>query len=196
MPGIQSNYPSTGGYALIHRQLVRILDYLDGVHSGYVQRDLQNHGQVVNANQVIDSNFSKFSVIGLLTPDPTESPPGYIEHIGAIHLHEISILPQSSAAQKALAIQINQALDQVNLWLQTIHDDVVQLLPMTSTQLFANNGLSKLDEIATLANYAFAGKVDQHDQVTDGVVQINYNIQRLATFDVRACTASDPCTVS
>jgi serine/threonine protein kinase len=190
----QSNYPSTGSYAFIHRQLVRMLDYLDGV--SYVQRDLQSHGQVVNANQVIDNNFSKFSLIGLLTLYQTESPPGYIKHIGAIHLHDITILPQSSAAQKALAIQINQALDQVNLWLQTIHDDIVQLLPMTSTQLFANNGLSKLDEIATLANYAFAGKVNQHDQVTDGVVQINYNIQRMATFDIRACTASDPCAIA
>ncbi|HYX50733.1 MAG TPA: serine/threonine-protein kinase, partial [Ktedonobacteraceae bacterium] len=45
----QSNYPSTGSYNFIHRQLVRMLDYLDGV--GYVQRDLQSHGQVIGANQ-------------------------------------------------------------------------------------------------------------------------------------------------
>jgi serine/threonine protein kinase len=190
----QSSYPSTGSNGFIHRQLVRILDDLDGV--GYVQRDLQSHGQTVDANQVIDPNFSKFSQIGLLTLYQTESPPGYLKHIGAIHLHEITDLPQSSAEQKALAIHINQALDQVNLWLQTIHDDLVQLLPMSSTQLFGNTGLTKLNEIAKLANYAFAGKVDQHDQITEGVVQINYNIQRLATFNVRACTASDPCAVS
>jgi hypothetical protein len=181
----QSNYPSTGSYDFIHRQLVRTLDYLDGVP--YVQQDLRSHGQAVGPGQDIDANFSKFALIGLLTLYGNENPPGYIRHIGAIHLHEITTLPQTSAEQKALAIQINQALDQVNLWLQTIHDDVVQLLPMTSTQLFSNSGLSKLDEIATLANYAFAGRVDQHDQVSDGVVQINYNIQRLATFDIRAC---------
>jgi eukaryotic-like serine/threonine-protein kinase len=190
----QANYPSTGSYELIHRQLVRILDYLDGV--GYVQQDLQSQGQVFNASQDIDANFSKFSLIGLLTLYQTESPPGYLKHIGAIHLHEITDLPQSTAEQKALAIQINQSLDQVNVWLQTIHDDVVQLLPMTSTQLFGNTGLTKLNEIVTLANYAFAGKVDQHDQVKDGVVQINYNIQRMATFNVRACTTSDPCKIS
>ena len=186
----QANYPSTGSYGLIHRQLVRILDYLDGV--GYVQQDLQSHGQVFNASQDIDANFSKFSIIGLLTLYQTESPPGYLKHIGAIHLHEITDLPQSTAEQKALAIQINQSLDQVNAWLQTIHDDVLQLLPMTSTQLFGNTGITKLNEIVTFANYAFAGKVDQHDQITEGVVQVNYNIQRLAVFNVRAC----PCTVS
>jgi hypothetical protein len=190
----QSSYPSADSYAFIHRQLVRILDYLDGV--GYVQRDLQSQGQAVTPDQVIDPNFSKFSLIGLLTLYQTETPPGYLKHIGAIHLHEITALPQSTAAQKALAIQINQALDQVNLWLRTVHDDVVQLLPMTSAQLFGNVGHTKLVDMATNANYAFAGKVDQHDQVTQGIVQINYNIQRLATLDIRACTTSDPCALS
>ena len=188
----QLSYQNADSFGLIQRQLVRILDYLDGV--GYVQQDLQSQGQVVNASQVIDANFAKFSIIGLLTLYQTETPPGYLKHIGGIHLHEISLLPQSSAAQRALAIQINQALDQVNLWLQTVHDDVVKLLPMTSAQLFGSNGRSLLNEVATFANYAFAGKVDPHDQVTDGVVQINYNIQRLATFDIRAC-ASNPCAL-
>jgi eukaryotic-like serine/threonine-protein kinase len=189
----QWSYQNADSAKLINRQLTRIEDYLEGV--SYVQQDLQKHGQVVGPGQFIDANFSKFSQIGLLTPIQTQDPPGYLKHIDS-HLAYISALPQTSEAQKALAIQIKQAIDRVNYWLQTIHDDVVKLLPMTSAQLFTPEGQSKLNEIATFANYAFAGQVDPHDQVIDGVVQIHYNIQRLATFDIRACTASNPCALS
>jgi serine/threonine protein kinase len=175
---------NTSSSAFIHRQLTRILDYLDG--SLYVQKDLPSQ------NVLADPAISK---VGLLTFNPqTQDPPGYVYHIGK-HLHELSVLPASTAEQRALAIQINKALDVVNRWLQTIHDEVIQLYSMTDAQLFGNNGLSLLNSVATLANYVFAGQVNPHAQVTDGVVQIHYNIQRLATFEIRACTASDRCAL-
>jgi serine/threonine protein kinase len=173
------------GVDFIHRQLTRMMDYLDGTL--YVQKDLP--GQAVLANQ----NISK---VGLLTFDPqTQDPPGYLYHIGK-HLFEVTALPQTSAAQKALAIQIKQELDGVNLWFRTIRDDVIKLYAMDNAHLTANDGLTLLDQVATLANDAFAGKVDTNAQVTDGVVQIHYTIQRLATFDIRACTASNPCAIA
>ena len=67
---------------------------------------------------------------------------------------------------------------------------------MDDAHLTGNDGLTLLDQVATLANDAFAGKVDTNAQVTDGVVQIHYTIQRLATFDIRACTASNPCAIA
>ncbi|MGZ3624397.1 MAG: protein kinase domain-containing protein [Ktedonobacteraceae bacterium] len=169
----------------IHRQLIRMMDYLDGTL--YAQKDIP--GQ----NILADPNISK---IGLLTMDPlTQNPPGYLYHIGK-HLHEITALPQTSAAQKALAIQINQEIDVVNLWMRSIKTDVLQLYAMNDTQLTGQAGRILLDEVATLANDAFVGKVNSNAQVTAGVVQIHYAIQQLATFDLRACMASDPCTVS
>jgi serine/threonine protein kinase len=169
----------------IHRQLIRIMDYLDGTL--YVQKDIP--GQ----NILADKNISK---IGLLTFDPlTQDPPGYLYHIGK-HLHEITALPQTSAKQKALAIQIKQEIDGVNLWMRSIREDVLKLYAMDVAHLTGNDGLTLLDEVATLANDAFTGKVNTNAQVTDGVVQIHYAIQRLATFDIRTCTASDPCTIS
>jgi eukaryotic-like serine/threonine-protein kinase len=175
----------TKGVAFIHRQLARIMDYLDGTL--YVKKDLPGLGLYA------DPNISK---VGLLTFDPqTQNPPGYLYHIGK-HLHEITALPQTSAAQRELAIQINQSIDVVNLWMRNIRDDVLKLYAMPDAHLTGNDGLTLLDEVATLANEAFAGKVDVHDQVTNGVVQIHYDIQRLATFDVRACTASNPCAIS
>ena len=169
----------------IHRQLARIMDYLDGTL--YVQKDLPGQGLYA------DPNISK---VGLLTFDPqTQDPPGYLYHIGK-HLHELTALPQTSAAQKALAIQIKQWIDGVNLWLHTIRDDVKKLYAMDNAHLIGNDGRTLLDEVATLANDAFAGKVDAHAQVTNGVAQIHYAIQRMATFDIRACSASNPCVIS
>ena len=170
--------------AIMHRQLIRIIDYLDGVN--YAQQDLP--GQSLLADPLI-------SRVPLLTFDPqTQNPPGYLYHIGK-HLHELTAIPQTSAGQRALADQINQDVNRVNLWFETIRTDVLQLYHMTDAQLFSNDGLTLLDSVATLANYAFVGQVNPHAQVTDGVVQIHYNIQRLATFDIRTCTTSDPCTL-
>lgn len=175
-------YNNAGSSAFIHRQLTRIMDYLDGVN--YAQQDLP--GQSVLADPII-------ARVPLLTFDPqNQNPPGYLYHIGK-HLHELTALPQTSAGQRVLADQINQDINRVNLWLETIRNDVLQLYHMTDTQLFSNDGLTLLDSVATLANYAFVGQVNPHAQVTDGVIQIHYNIQRLATFDIRVCTTSDPC---
>jgi len=178
-------YNDAGSSAFIRRQLTRIMDYLDGTY--YIQKDLP--GQDLLANATI-------AKVGLLTFDPqTQNPPGYVYHIGK-HLRELTQIPQSSAQQRALAIQINQALDRVNLWLQAIRTEVLQLYHMNDAQLFGNDGRTLLNSVATLANTTFVGQVDPNtDQVTDGVVQIHYNIQRLATFDIRACTASNPCAI-
>jgi eukaryotic-like serine/threonine-protein kinase len=84
----------------------------------------------------------------------------------------------------------------VNLWLRAIRDDILKLSLMPVDQFLGQDGLSLLDNIATLANDAFVGTINTDDQVTPGVVQINYAIQRLATFDIRACSASNPCSIT
>jgi hypothetical protein len=44
----------------------------------------------------------------------------------------------------------------------------------------------------TQANYAFVGQFDPNtSRVKEGVVQIHYNIQGLATFDVMPCTITN-----
>jgi len=83
----------------------------------------------------------------------------------------------------------------VNGWFETMRTEVLQLFSMTSAQLLGNNGRLLLNSVATLANTSFVGQINSQGQVTPGVVQIHYDIQSLATFDIRACTASDPCTI-
>ena len=95
--------------------------------------------------------------------------------------------------QKALAIQISQAVNAVNGWYQTVRADILQLYAMSDAQLLGSQGRPLLDEVATLANDAFVGQINSQGQVINGVVQIHYAIQRLATFDIKACVASSPC---
>jgi hypothetical protein len=74
-----------------------------------------------------------------------------------------------------------------------VRADILQLYYMSDAQLLGSQGRPLLDEVATLANDAFVGQIDSQGQVIDGVVQIHYAIQRLATFDIKACLASSPC---
>jgi len=170
----------------IRRQLTRILDYLDG--ATYVQADLPTSPLLVN---------STIARVPLLTFDVSkQDPPGYLYHIGTKHLHEIAQLPEATAEQKALAIHINVAINNVNLWLHGIRDDAVKLMNMTNDQLLGSDGRALLNDLATLANYAFVGQINPRtNQVSEGVVQIHYSIQRLATFDIRACTSANPCAL-
>ncbi|MEO8971223.1 MAG: serine/threonine-protein kinase [Ktedonobacteraceae bacterium] len=170
--------------AFIQRQLTRIIDYLDG--STYARQDLP--GQKLLADPTI-------AKIGLLTFDPvTQDPPGYLYHIDK-HLREIIALPETSTGQRALAIQINSAINAVAALFEAMRTDVLQLYHMTTAQLLGSNSRSLLDTVATFANDAFVGQINSQAQVTEGVVQIHYEIQQMATFDVRACTATNPCSI-
>ncbi len=172
----------TGGTAFIRRQLIRILDYLDGTY--YIQKDLP--GSLLLVNPTI-------AKIGLLTFDTEkQNPPGYVYHIGK-HLREIASLSKSTSEQKALSAQINQSLNKVGEWFRTIRSEALQLYRMTDSQLLSNDARSQLDALAVLANEAFVGQLNSQGQVVDGVVQIHYDIQRLATFTIQACTIKQPC---
>lgn len=171
---------------LIRRQLSRMLAYLDGT--------IYYHIELPGESLRVDPTIAK---VALLEFDvEKQDPPGYLYHIGTRHLHAVTQLPDASADQKALAVQISKAIDNVNVWLQTVHNDALKLFKMTDGQLFGDDGRALLDELATQANYAFVGQINPYtNQVKEGVVQIHYNIQRLATFAIRECISSHPCAL-
>jgi hypothetical protein len=172
--------------AFIRRQLTRVLAYLDG--ATFLQTDLPGVPLLVNAT-IAKVAILEFNV-------QTQAPPGYLYHIGTKHLHGIAQLPDATAEQKALAIQISKAIDNVNIWLQTVRQDALQLFHMTNDQLLGTAGRNLLDDLAAQANDAFVGQIDPYThQIKEGVVQIHYNIQRLATFNISPCTSGDPCTL-
>jgi hypothetical protein len=180
------NSKSAAGADLIRRQLSRILAYLDGT--------IYYHIELPGESLRVDPTIAK---VALLEFDvEKQDPPGYLYHIGTRHLHALIQLPDASPDQKELAVRISKAIDNVNVWLQTVHNDALKLFKMTNGQLFGDDGRLLLDELATQANYAFVGQINPYtSQVKEGVVQVHYNIQRLATFEIRECTSSHPCAL-
>lgn len=165
----------------VHRALVRILDYLDG--SQFVWRDVPTQPQVL-----IDPTIARVALLEFDTVN--QFPPGYLEHIGS-HLREITISPGVTAEQRTLAIQIGHAINNVQVWLDAVHQDAAQLVKMSNSQLASASAVSIFNDLFTNANYAFIGKFDPNTStVQQGVVQIHYSIQGLATFDVTPCTVT------
>jgi serine/threonine protein kinase len=169
--------------AFIQRQTVRILDYLDG--SQFVGTE---HLPAGMAPIQVDPVIAR---VALLEIDQSQNPPGYLKHI-ANHLHEITQSPGVSADQQAIATRIITAIDNVEVWLKAVHGDAEKILLMPPDQLRQPAGQALLDDMFTQANNAFIGQTDPNTlQVKEGVAQIHYNIQRLATFEVAPCTASN-----
>jgi hypothetical protein len=174
--------PNNPACAFIHRALIRILDYLDG--SAYVQQDVQPGTPVLIDPTIARVALLEFDVVN-------QQPPGYLRHIGT-HLRELTDSPGTTAAQRTLAIRIGQAINNVQGWLEAVHTDAVKLEKMNNSQMSQSGAASIVNDMFTQANYAFVGKFDPNTStVQEGVVQIHYNIQGLATFDVTPCTITN-----
>ncbi len=161
-----------GDVGFIHRQTVRTLDYLDG--AGAVQSDVPP-GTPLLVNPSVP----------LLTSVPNQVPDSYLNLIDSQLAHLLSA-PGVTADMRMLAIQSRQALrENVQPWLTRVRQDAKQLVQMTDAQLLQPSALLLLDDMVAAANYAFVGRLDPStNEVQPGVVQIFYNIQRLATYDV------------
>lgn len=180
--------PSTSCTDFMLRQVARILDYLDG--STYVQTENipLNIQDIQGGHFLIDPTIAH---VALLQFDPAQEPPGYLKHIGS-HLQNISQLPSSTPEQRTLAIRINQAINNVQGWLDAVHADAAKLIHMSSAELLQPAALTLLNDLFIQANNAFVGQIDPNtNNVKEGVVQIHYNIQALATFDVVPCTLTN-----
>ncbi len=166
----------------LHRALVRVMDYLDG--STYVQADVPP-----NTPLLINQTIAR---VALLEFDPVhQQPPGYLDHIGT-HLRELASSPGVTAPQRALAIRIGQAINNVQAWLKAVHTDAKQLVNMNDSQLSQPAALSLLNDMLTQAKIALVGQFDPNTStVKAGVAQIHDNIQGLATFDVAPCTITN-----
>ncbi|GHO88942.1 serine/threonine protein kinase [Dictyobacter formicarum] len=179
---------NSGDTGLIQRQAVRILDYLDGTQ--YVQTE--NIPSTL-APVLVDPKIAR---VALLEVSQSQEPPGYLKHIGN-HLREITNSPNVNVSQKQLATEINRAINNVQAWYLGVHDDAAQLIHMNPAQLRQASTLATLNHMFKLANNAFVGETDSAtNQVKEGVSQIHYKAQRLATFDIVACNDNEitrPC---
>jgi hypothetical protein len=173
----------------VRDQAIRILDYLDG--STIAHTDVP-HGTPLLAN----AHDVQVALLGPVpqNPDPAgyvyrgETAPGYVYLIGE-HMNGAIQSPQTTPAQRQLAIRINAGLDDLRRLLGQVYQDAKQFVGMTNAQLLQTSSLSILNDMATKAQYAYAGQLNPSTgQAEGGALWINGNLQRLATFDVRLYT--------
>ncbi|MBA2678511.1 MAG: anti-sigma factor [Ktedonobacteraceae bacterium] len=170
--------------AFIQRQATRILDYLDGPY--IAQENVPP--AIQGSHLLVDPTIAQ---VAMLEFSAQQNPPGYLKHIGN-HLRNMVEVPNLSPAQHALALRITTATNNVQKWLNAIHADAVRIIHMSAADLVQPGTTSLLDDLFTQANYAFVGRTDPNtNQVEEGVVQIHYSVQNLATFDITACSAGN-----
>jgi eukaryotic-like serine/threonine-protein kinase len=159
----------------ILNQTVRILDYLDG--AVYVQQDVPaGTPNLVNP---------RIAPLALLEFDQQKQHPPALLYLVGIHLSALVQAPGISQEKHTLAAQIDQDSKDVQARLQQVRRDAKQLVMMTPTQLLSQSTLAILDDMETAARSAYTGQIDPNTNTAHGgTVQIHYNIQHLATFDL------------
>jgi hypothetical protein len=168
--------------ALIHRQMLRVLDYLDGAAYVYTSGDVPPGSPLL-----VDPQAGR---IGLLQVGPTQVLPAYLTHVD-LHLHGLINAPGHTEAQRQLANKIDVALKLVTALLQKVHRDAAKLVKMNDTQLKSNETLTLLNDMVTNATSAYAGQFDPTTGGNiNGVVLIYSELQGLATMPVTGALAN------
>lgn len=161
---------------LLHRYMVRILEYLDGVANVFPSGDLP-----AGSPLLVDPTVGR---IGLLKLTQTQVLPGYLAHVD-IHLHGLVNAPGHTQAQKDLAIKLDNALETDTSLYQKIRQDAIKLVKMNAAQLKSNEALSLLDDLVTKANLAYTGQFDPATGGNiNGIAWIQSELQGIATMPV------------
>ncbi|WP_376794425.1 hypothetical protein [Thermogemmatispora sp.] len=135
--------------ALLRRQVIRVLDYLDG--TAYVGQDTPSGTPIL-----VDPKAGR---IGLLDLAPTQVLPSYLAHI-SLHLSGLVNAPGHTGAQQYIATSVDKALQVVRLLMQHIRQDALQLVSMSDAQLRQEKALSLLNDMVINANTAYVGQQD------------------------------------
>lgn len=174
---------TTRNYGLMHNLFIGILDYLDGLPN--VHLDVPP-GTPVVADPAI-------AQVALLTVDSTRqgakqfldtNPPGDLDHM-QLHLSQLNRAPDATPQMHTLSREIVVVLDNVKRWLQQERTDAKQLFNMTPDQLAQPAARALLNDLVTQATYAYIGQLDPTTNIVKpGVLQVHYDVLKLATFDI------------
>ncbi|HVU68072.1 MAG TPA: protein kinase [Ktedonobacteraceae bacterium] len=157
-----------------------MLTYLDG--SPNVGLDVP--GGVGNADPASRVALLSVTPVQQQGTDLDNNPPGYVDHM-ALHLNGVAQAPDATPAMRALCTQMIEALNNAKAWLQQVRTYAKQLVGMNAAQLEQPSTLALLDNMLQYATFAYAGRLEpKSNQVVPGVVQVHYDVQRLATLTV------------
>jgi hypothetical protein len=167
---------SEGDADQIHRQMLRILEYSDGVF--YYTLDVPT-----GSPWLVDPVAGK---IGLLSRVPNQNPPGLLTHV-SVHLTGLAQAPGHTAQQQHLAVIINNALSRVGTDLLKVRTDAARLVNMDTQQLQQAGNEALLDEMVALTTEVKSGWLDPTTgEDVGGVVWIFSRLQQIASFSVTA----------
>jgi hypothetical protein len=172
------NGPQTSDDAAdqIHRHMLRILEYLDGMF--YYTRDVP-----VGSPWLVDPLAGK---IGLLDSVQSQNPPAFLTHVD-IHLTGLESSPGHTAQQKLLAIFIDNVITRMKRDLKRVHDDAASLVKMNRQQLKQLGNQATLDDMATLTTEVKSGWFDPSTgENIGGVLWIMARLQQLTTIPINA----------
>ncbi len=172
----RGNNSSLGDADMIHKHMLRILEYLDGKF--YYTRDVPVHSP-----WLVDPLAGK---IGLLNSIQNQNPPGYLTHVD-IHLTGLANSPGHTKEQNTLAIQVDEVINKMNRDLLQVRKDAAQVAQMNITQLRQPTTLSLLDDMANLTTEVKSGWFDaQTGENIGGVLWIESRLQQLAAVSIVA----------
>lgn len=155
--------------ALINRQVIRILDLLDGKQ--LVQKDVPP-----NTPLLIDNSLAMFPMFQRYS---------YLDRVD-LQLKDVLKSPAITDQIRQTATQDDQALNNLHAWLAQIYLDAKQLVKMDAKQLATSSALQLLNDMQAQANYLFIGQRDPATgNIKTGVIQMYYSLQQLANFSVQ-----------
>jgi eukaryotic-like serine/threonine-protein kinase len=175
---------------LIHRQIIHILDFIDGIQS--VSMDVPPNTPLY----LIPTDASD-GQIALVGPTPRIEPagssykgeiaPGYV-YLIPVHLDAAMAVHGATAQQHRLANQIHAALNQVTHDLEQARQYAKQLVTLSGAQLLTPQAKTFLNNLYAAVKSAYTGP-DDPTLPQAGATGIYYNLQLLATFEVQKYTA-------
>jgi hypothetical protein len=165
-----------GDADLIHKQILRILDYLDG--QTYVGLDVP-----VGSPWLVDRLAGK---LGLLSYTQDQQTPGYLQHVD-IHLTGLVYSPGHTDEQKQVAIQAHGVIARMIRDLTQVRKDARKLVQLNNAQLLQADTLTLLNEMVTLTGEVNSGWFDSttHENV-GGAIWLQVRLQQLATISLTA----------
>ncbi len=134
---------------LLHRQIVRSLDYLDG--EVYSKADVP-----AGTPFLIDPLAGQ---VGLLTFNEEQPLPGLLAHVGK-HLAGLAEAPGVTDGQTKLANQLSQETQMIEKELASARDDAKKLVAMSDTQLGQPAAHTLLNDLYLQVNQAYVGQRD------------------------------------
>jgi len=174
----RDSWGKPGQTPLIHRHMIRILQYLDGLASLLRTGDLPAGTPVL-----VDAQAGQ---MGLLQVSKPPVLPPYLTHV-AQHLQMLMNTSELTKEQRQRALVIDNALKEAILLLQNVRSAAITLTRMVEHQLQSSNALTLLNDIVTSTRNAYTGRFDPAtNKSTGGIIWIHDNLQSFAACPIFA----------